>query len=72
MWLAGEGKYARKSLKTRSRSTAIDRGRDSYLEIFADMKMGKKYFSIATKDGVEKNLANRRKDVDSGLIVSGR
>ena len=72
MWLAGEGKYARKSLKTRSRSTAIDRGRDSYLEILANMKMGKKYFSITTKEGVEKYLANRRKDVDSGLIVSGR
>jgi hypothetical protein len=32
MWLAGEGKYARKSLKTRSRSTAIDKGKDFYLE----------------------------------------
>ena len=67
MWLAGEGKYARKSLKTRSRSTAIDRGRDSYLEILANMKMGKKYFSITTKEGVEKYLANRRKDVDVEL-----
>ena len=34
MWLAGEGKYARKSINTRSRSTAIDKGKEFYLERF--------------------------------------
>ena len=72
MWLEGEGKYARKSLKTRSRSTAIDKGKEFYLELFANKKAGKKYFSLTTKEAVAKYLANRKKDVESGLIVSGR
>jgi site-specific recombinase XerD len=72
MWLNGENKYARKSLKTRSKSTAIERGKETYLEIFANQKIGKKYFSITTKEGVEKYLAHREKDVVSGLIVKGR
>jgi integrase len=72
MWLAGEGKYARKSLKTRSRSTAIDKGKEYYLELLANQKMGKKYFSLTTKEGVAKYVASRQRDVDAGLIVKGR
>ena len=41
MWLAGEGKYARKSLRTRSRSTAIDKGKEAYREIYSNVKAGK-------------------------------
>ena len=72
MWLNSEGKYARKSLKTRSKSTAIEKGRECYLEIYANQKMGKNYFSITTKEGVEKYLNHRLKDVESGIIVKGR
>ena len=72
MWLEGEGKYARKSLKTRSKSTAIDKGKEFYLELFANAKAGKKYFSLTTKEAVNKYIANRSKDVESGLIVKGR
>ena len=72
MWLASERKYVRKSLKTRNRTTAVDRGRDCYLEIFANIKIGKKYFSITAKEGMELYLASRRKDMESGLIVSSR
>ncbi|MGB0683709.1 MAG: tyrosine-type recombinase/integrase [Magnetovibrionaceae bacterium] len=72
MWLNGEGKYARKSLRTRSKTTAIERGKDAYLEIYANIKQGKTYFSITTKEGVEKYLAHRKKDVELGHIVKGR
>ena len=72
MWLAGEGKYARKSLNTRSRSTAIDKGKDFYLELYANQKMGKKYFSLTAKEGVAQYVAQREKDVEAGLIVKGR
>ena len=72
MWLAGEGKYAIKSLKTRNRSTAIDKGKDFYLELLANQRAGKKYFSLTTKEGVAKYIARRQKDVDSGDIVVGR
>ena len=72
MWLNDERKYARKSLRTRSQATAIERGKEAYLEIYANLKAGKTYFSITTKEGVEKYLKNRAKDLEAGLIVKGR
>ena len=72
MWLAKENKYARKSLRTRSESTAIERGKAAYLEIYANLQQGKSYFSITTKEGVEKYLNLRKRDVELGHIVSGR
>lgn len=72
MWLNGEGKYARKSLRTRSRSTAMEKGKAAYLEIYSNQQAGKTYFSITTKEGVEKYLKHRARDVESGLIVPGR
>lgn len=72
MWLNGEGKYARKSLRTRSRSTAMEKGKAAYLEIYANLQQGKKYFSITTKEGVAKYVEHRQRDVDAGLIVPGR
>ena len=72
MWLAGEGKYARKSLNTRSRSTAIDKGKEFYLELFANQKVGKKYFSLTAKEGVAKYVAQREKDVEAGALKTGR
>ena len=38
MWLANENKYARKSLRTRSETTADERGKAAYLEIEAVFK----------------------------------
>jgi len=67
MWLAGEGKYARKSLKTRNRSTALDKGKDFYLELLSNQRAGKKYFSLTTKEGVAKYVASRQRDVDAGI-----
>ncbi len=72
MWLNGEGKYARKSLRTRSKATAIEKGKEAYLEIYSNMKAGKTYFSITTKEGVEKYVKHRQRDVEVGQIVSGR
>jgi len=56
MWLNNERKYARKSLRTRSKTTAIEKGKEAYLEIFANRKMGKTYFSLTTKEGVNHYL----------------
>ena len=72
MWLKGEGKYARKSLRTRSKTTAVEKGKAAYLEIYANLQQGKTYFSITTKEGLTKYLEHRLKDVESGLIVVGR
>jgi hypothetical protein len=72
MWLNNELKYARKSLCTRSKTTAIEKGKEAYLEIFPNRKMGKTYFSLTTKEGVNHYLEHRKKDVESDLIVKGR
>jgi len=64
MWLVKEHKYARFSLKTRNKSTAIDKAKLHYHELKASELAGKKYFSITTQAGVEMYLARREKDVD--------
>jgi integrase len=72
MWLAKEHKYARFSLKTRNRSTAIDKAKLHYHELMAGQLQGKSYFSITTRMGVDMYLEHRKKDVTNGYIVSGR
>ena len=71
LWLPKENKYARKSLRTRSESTAVERGKAAYLEIYANLQQGKTYFSIVTKEGVQKPLNFRKRDVELGHIVRG-
>lgn len=72
MWLSKEGKYARLSLKTRNRSTAIDKAKLRYHELMAQQLQGKSYFSKTTKQGVDEYLAQRHKDVEAKIIVPGR
>lgn len=72
MWLAKEGKYARFSLKTRSQSTAEEKGKQQYFLLMSEQLQGKKHFSLTTKAGVELYLAQRLKDVEATLIVKGR
>ena len=73
MWLAKEGKYARFSLKTRNKSTAIDKAKLHYHELKAGELSGKRYFSITTKIGVDRYLEHREKEIgQAGGIVAGR
>lgn len=73
MWLVTERKYARFSLKTRNKSTAIDKAKLHYHQLKAGELAGKKYFSITTKMGVEQYLEQRMLEVgQSGGIVAGR
>ena len=72
MWLAKEHKYARFSLKTRNRATAIDKAKLHYHELMAQQIQGKTYFSITTRMGVEMYLEHRKLDVTNKYIVSGR
>ena len=71
MWLTNEHKYARFSLKTRNKSTALDQAKLHYHELKAGELAGKRYFSITTKIGVENYLKEREKEVGT-LIVVGR
>ncbi len=72
MWLQNEKKYARFSLRTRNRDTAIDKAKKQYLELLGMQQAGKSYFSLTTKQGVELYLEQRSKDVAAGIIVAGR
>ena len=72
MWLTKEKKYARFSLRTRNRDTAIDKAKKYYHELMAQQLAGKTYFSKTTKQGVEEYLNQRSKDMEAGLIVKGR
>jgi len=72
MWLGKEKKYARFSLKTRNRDTAIDKAKKQYHVIMGMELAGKTYFSLTTKQGVEMYLEQRLKDVEAGIIVIGR
>jgi len=42
------------------------------LELLANLKQGKTYFSIDAKRAVELYVEHRQKDMDAGLIVPGR
>ena len=68
MWLPKENKYARKSLRTRSEATAIEKGKAAYLETYANLQQGKTYFSITT---VTKSTRRQRKALGNQSKVHG-
>ena len=72
MWLDGEGKYARESLKTKNLETAKKRAEERYIQLRADQMVGKRYFSITTEDGVNLYLESKQKEVELGTITRGR
>lgn len=72
MWIQGERKYVRKSLKTRDLPTAIDLAENEVFRIHSDVSSGRKLFGISLGELVEKYLEWRKKDVETGLITQGR
>ena len=72
MWIAEEKKYLRKTLQTTDTSTAIKRAETKYLEIYSDVKTGKKIFGITLSELICAYIAWRSKDVDGGKITAGR
>jgi len=72
MWLSKEKKYARFSLKTRNRDTAIDKAKKQYHVLMGMEIAGKTYFSLTAKQGVELYLEQRKKDIKAELITEGR
>ena len=72
MWIAEEKKYLRKTLQTTDTETAIKRAETKYLEIYSDVKTGKKIFGITLSELIFAYIAWRSKDVDGGKITAGR
>ena len=72
MWLDGESKYVRESLKTRDLETAKKRAEERYIQLRADQMTGRRYFSITTEEGVNLYLADKQKLVELQTITKGR
>lgn len=72
MWLIKEQKYARFSLRTRNKDTALEKAKKRFYEIKTLEHTGRTYFSKTCKDGVDEYLEQRLTDVEAGLIVQGR
>ena len=80
-WLKGEGKYARKSLRTKSREMAIERGKSAHRRLLTDVEDGRLFFSIDIKEAINKYLESKKEQVvgdtieergSQGGIVVGR
>ena len=72
MWVSGEGKYLRESLKTTDLETAINRAETRYLQIYSDIKTGRKIFGITLGELVKAYISKRQEDVVAGLITKER
>ena len=73
MWLTKERKYARFSLRTRNRDTAIDKAKKHYHELMAQQLSGKTYFSMTTKQltPFHKSMAHCSASVNSNTVNFG-
>lgn len=71
MWLAKERKYVRLSLNTTNLNTAKEELKKHYYELKAKEFAGVSHFSKTAKDGVEKYLAKREKNIGVN-ITKGR
>jgi integrase len=73
MWIPGESKYYRVTLKTKDLVTAIKRGEDELFRVLGEVHSGKKIFGITLGQLVELYLDWRLKeDVAAGNITKGR
>lgn len=80
-WLQNENKYARKSLRTKSREMAIERGKQQHHQLMADVERGQIFFAIDVKEAIGKYLEDKKTEVigesieergTQGGIVIGR
>lgn len=72
VWVEGEKRYLRETLKTKDLQTAINRAETRVFQIYSDVATGKKMFGIKLQEAVDKYLALRKSEVDIGRITAGR
>ncbi len=72
MWISEEGKYIRKSLKTRDLETAKKRAEEIVFQTMSDVASGRKMFGITLGELVQEYLEWRLEDVEIGNITAGR
>ena len=72
MWIDEEGKYIRKSLRTRDFESAVERAEKIVFDTLGDIKSGRKIFGITLGELVDAYLHYRQIDVENGDITAGR
>jgi hypothetical protein len=73
MWTSEEGKYVRKTLKTKHLDTAVERAENEFFAIKANLNSGKRIFSPTVQQAAEEYLKHRWEgDVKRGSITEGR
>ena len=71
-FISEEGKYVRKSLRTRDFESACALAEKEYLQIYSDVSSGKKLFGIKLRELVDLYLEKRLEHAEEGLITQGR
>ena len=72
MYVKNTRRYVEKSLRVKEQARAEELAEDLYIEIRNDMKLGKSFFAISIKQGVQMYLEYRKQDVgvaDVGIVV---
>lgn len=72
MWVEEEGKYIRKSLKTRDFETAQKLAEELVFKTLSDVASGRKIFGITLGALVQEYKQWRQEDVEIGNITAGR
>ena len=72
MWISDEGRYIRKSLRTRDFESAVERAEKIVFDTLTDIKTGKRIFGITLEQLVQEYINWRRIDVENGDITAGR
>jgi integrase len=71
-WIGTEKKYVRKTLQTRDLASAIERGKQLYLEYEHNVRSGKKIFGLTARELVNQFLTYQQDRVNAGRITQGR
>ena len=72
MYVKGENKNYRKSLKTRDLPTALQLGRELGLELQGKLQSGVKLFGSTLTELIDEYVEYRKRDVAAGIITEGR
>lgn len=72
MYVRGENKHYRKSLRTRDLPTALQLGRELGLELQGKLLNGVKLFGVSLQELVDEFLKYQQQRVEASLITAGR
>ena len=61
-WIADEGIYVRKSLRTKDFETAVERAENEYFKLMSDVATGRKIFGATLKEMTEGYIAKRQEN----------